>query len=162
MIPAPSTEAAPQESAAEPKINDDGTEEISLDSFGFDINAEEKPAEESEPAKSGETQEESSPSITEEAPSLSEEAEGISLSAEDDVGDISLDSEAAPQEETEKVSSQSFGEQDADDFDLDSIMDSIEDENGNKSSLISSEPVFEESPAPTEETPSDINVVDMD
>ena len=159
---APSTEAAPQESAAEPKINDDGTEEISLDSFGFDINAEEKPAEESETAESGETQEESSPSITEEAPSLSEEAEGISLSAEDDVGDISLDSEAAPQEETEKVSSQSFGEQDADDFDLDSIMDSIEDENGNKSSLINSEPVFEESPAPTEETPSDINVVDMD
>ena len=152
----PSAPAA--EPASEPVINDDGTEEVSLDSFGFDINAEEPGAEGSAPAQATETaEEEVSPSLSDENPSLEESSSpSIELSAEDDVGDISIEAEpSAPAQES--APAQTFESQDNDDFNLDSIMDSIEDENGNKTSLndnsgfVADEAIAEEEPVAAEE-----------
>ena len=156
-----SAESAPAEEAApsQPVVNDDGTEEVSLDSFGFDINSDEPKSEEV-------SSESTSTIIAEENPSLDSDERTLTINDnvpvgsddEDDIGEISLDSTSASTEpeEKEEAVSQEFTTQDSDDFDLDSIMDSIEDENGNKSSLIdeplASEPFAEE---PAIEEPAD-------
>lgn len=154
----PSAPAA--EPASEPVVNEDGTEEVSLDSFGFDINAEEPGAEESAPAATSDTiEEEISPSLSDENPSLEESSSpSIELSAEDDVGDISIEAEpSTPAQQSEPA--QTFESQDNDDFNLDSIMDSIEDENGNKTSLndnagfVADDAIAEEEPVVAEEEP---------
>ena len=140
---------AEEPAASEPVVNDDGTEEVSLDSFGFDINSDEPKAE--EPAS-----ESTSTIIAEENPSLDSDERTLTINDnisvgsddDDDIGNISLDSSSSSSEsqepEEEQPVTQEFTTQDSDDFDLDSIMDSIEDENGNKSSLISEQPAVAE------------------
>lgn len=117
------------ESSQASSTSDDGTEEISLDSFGFDINAEEP----SEPAQNKGDTDSSSQGSEDETISLSSQD---SLDARnDDVGNISLDLDTSDQKQEESPAPSSFAAPDDDDFDLDSIMDSIQDENGNTTSL---------------------------
>lgn len=143
---------APEEAASsEHTVNEDGTENIDLSDFGFDINAEE-PTGESEVAESEpEEENESTPPLTAEEPAFT--------ATEDDVGDISIETDnSEPAEEKSAETSQDFSAPDDDDFDLDSIMDSIEDENGQTTSL-NDEPSVNENPV---EEVSDVSVVDME
>ena len=163
----PEQESEP--AAEEPKINEDGTEEISLDSFGFDINAEESSGESEAAAPAEETastEDDFSVSLDDESPALTEsEPSEMTVSADDDAGDISIESSSEP--EQEEAPAQDFAAPDDDDFDLDSIMDSIEDENGNTSSLndnagIVSEPAPEANESVSVENTDEISVVDME
>ena len=124
---------AESETASGSGVNDDGTEEVSLDSFGFDINAEEQTQENSSAEGSTPIEDEQAPSLDGESPSPNETEDSFTVEADDDAGDISL--EAEPSKVPEEEKSQDFSAPDDDDFDLDSIMDSIEDENGLTSSL---------------------------
>ncbi|MBR1402728.1 MAG: hypothetical protein IJ558_00965 [Treponema sp.] len=173
--PSESPAAEESTSTGAPATDESGMEEISLDSFGFDINAEESTEEEAAPAASEATEEESPSLSAEESVPLSEpqaEPEVMSVTADDDVGDISLDADtSAPSAPSAQPagSADDFSSPDEDDFDLDSIMDSIEDENGNTTSLndegtteaTENTESIEES-VPAEEVPATVDVVDMD
>ena len=143
--PAVAEESAPSE---------DGMESISLDSFGFDINAEESTSAVSQPEPEEQAQEEESVSdITE--PAASEDLLTVS---DDDNLSLSPEPEAPAQEEPQTAPVQTSTTEDDDGFDVDSIMSSIEDENGSTFSLAdepatesaepqiveNEEPVFEE------------------
>ena len=151
----------------------DGTEEVSLDEFGVDFSdddsgASSAPTEPEQETISLETpanpESESVPSLTDDEPAVPE----MTVSADDDdVGDISLGTAEPAAAQEQPVQTFSSSEQDSDDFDMDSILDSIEDENGNTSSLndISgdstdeSEPEAAESPELSDSEPT---VVDLD
>ena len=146
-------EAPAQEEAAssEHTVNEDGTENIDLSDFGFDINAEESTGESEVAESEPEEESESTPPLTAEEPAFT--------ATEDDVGDISIETDnSEPAEEKSAETSQDFSAPDDDDFDLDSIMDSIEDENGQTTSL-NDEPSVNENPV---EEVSDVSVVDME
>ena len=144
----------------EPVINDDGTEEISLDSFGFDINAEEgaSSSDTSEAAADeAPADEESVPPLSDESPSEKSGSDTMTVEADDDVGDISIEADSSSSSDNQQEAAHDFSAPDDDDFDLDSIMDSIEDENGNTSSLNDTED--EDADATAAEN---ITVVDME
>lgn len=119
-------EPHPEEPGA-PSAAADGMEEISLDSFGFDIDAEESPAENSEQTDEAAAPEKESAEVVEDA---------LSTDSDDDLA-LTLQPKESHEYEPENsgFQPQALSAQDDDDFDLDSIMSSIEDENGNPAPL---------------------------
>ncbi len=123
------TPAVQETAAEESSADENGMESISLDSFGFDINAEE-----SVPAGTTEPKEET-PEPQEESSSFETESSDDSLTITDD-DDLSLSAE--PQQElaaSSPVTPSPSSDAEDDGFDVDSIMSSIEDENGSVVSL---------------------------
>ena len=153
-------EAAPAETNT--SSGENSTEDVDLSDFGVDFSDEQ---DSSEPEDSQETPEEEEVSV----PSLAVEPAGQTSTSDDD---ISVPLTTSPAAEADNSASQGFAAQDSDDFDLDSIMDSIEDENGNTTSLndnFTSESADDEAPlspepseAEEEAEPQVNDVVDMD
>jgi len=163
-------ESPKAEESSETVVNDDGTENVDLSDFGFDINAPESSGESSESTEStseqasAQSDDDSVPSLSDNEPSSSEE-DTMTVTVDDDEH-ISLEGDSSPQTQEASSQTQDFSAPDDDDFDLDSIMDSIEDENGNTSSLVDTpvESVEVESSEPevTEPEKETIDVVDME
>lgn len=155
----PVSETQAEEKPENHKVDENGMEEVSLDDFDFDINAEEGPSGDTEtPQKTEEPKLETE--VSAEAKTAGEDDIELDTSAKNPVEDSDLDSlsldgspDAAPSlelpETDEAENNVSDGDMetaneadsdknfkaDGDDFDLESIMNSIEDENGEKVSL---------------------------
>lgn len=192
--PAAKSEQENADKTQDHKVDENGMEEVSLDDFDFDINAEEGASNSAE-----EPQKAEEPKLEAEIPAetKNEDTDDIKLdtSAKNPVEDSDLDSlsldassdaspapelpesdgiemnvkadddmEIAPETSNEEDPDKNF-KIDDDDFDLDSIMDSIEDENGGKVSLASKDDVVKdiddvtiEEPKTTPENIDDLNL----